>query len=92
MGAVVERQLGARDRADPERLQRMRHLHGAVEPVVICQREGAVALLGCCPRQLDGMRRTVKERIGGVAMQLYIHEHMFAYQATASCLRRRFDW
>jgi hypothetical protein len=80
VGAVVERHLGAGDRTDPERLQRLRHLHGAVEPVVICQRERAVALLGRDPRQLDRMRRPVKERVGRVAVELDIwHEHMFAY-------------
>ena len=79
MGAVVERQLGARDRADPERLERMRHLHGAVEAVVVGQREGAVALLGRRAGQLDRMRGPVKKRVRGVAMQLYIrHERMFA--------------
>ena len=85
MGAVVERQLGARDRADPERLERLRHLHGAVEAVVVGQGQGAVALLRRHPRELHGVRGTVKKRIRGVAMQLYIrHEHMFAYQASAS--------
>ncbi len=79
MGAVVERQLGARDRADPERLQRVRHLHGAVEPVVVGQRKGAVALPGRGPRQLSRMRRPVEERVGRVAVKLDIwHEHMFA--------------
>ena len=37
MGAVIERQLRARDRPDTERLQGMRHLHGAVKPVVVCE-------------------------------------------------------
>ena len=55
VGAVPERQLGARDRADPERLEGMRHLHGAVEAVVVGQREGAVALLGCRAGQLGRM-------------------------------------
>ena len=55
MGAVVERQLGARDRPDPERLQRMRHLHGAVEAVVVGEREGAVALLGGRAGELNRM-------------------------------------
>ena len=55
MAAVVERQLGARDRADPERLEGMRHLHGAVEAVVVGQREGAVALLGRRAGQLGRM-------------------------------------
>jgi hypothetical protein len=72
MGAVVERQLRARDRADPERLQGVRHLHGAVEAVVVCQREGAVALLRRRARELYRVRCAVKEGIGGVAVELDI--------------------
>ena len=69
----------------------MRHLHGAVEAVVVGQREGAVALLGRRPGQLGRMRGSVKKRIRGVTMQLYIlHERMFAYQASASWRLRRF--
>ena len=79
MRAVVERQLGARDRPDPERLQRLRHLHGAVQPVVVGQRERAVALLGRGRRQLHRMRGAVEERVGRVAVELDVwHEHMFA--------------
>jgi hypothetical protein len=83
VGAVVECHLGASDRADPERLERLRHLHGAVEPVVVRQRERAVALLRRDPGELDRMRRPVKERVGRVAVELDIwHEHMFAYVST----------
>ena len=79
MGAVVERDLRSRDRPHPERLQRVRHLHGAVQPVVVGQREGAVALLSGGPGQLGRMRRPVEERIGRVAVELDVwHEHMFA--------------
>ena len=81
MGAVVERELGARDRPDPERLQRLRHLHGAVQPVVVGQREGVVTLLSGRPGQLDRMRCPVEERVGRVAVKLDVrHEHMFAYR------------
>ncbi len=80
MAAVVERQLGARDRPHAERLQRLRHLHGAVEPVVVGQRESAVALLGRYAGELSRMRRAVEERVGGMAVELDIrHERMFAY-------------
>jgi hypothetical protein len=80
MSAVVERQLGAGDRPDPEWLQRLRHLHGAVKPIVVGQRKGAVTLLSGGPRQLCRMRRSVEERVGRVAVELDIrHEHMFAY-------------
>ncbi len=37
---VVERQLGARDRPHAERLQRLGHLHGPVQAVVVGQRKG----------------------------------------------------
>ena len=37
MGAVIERQLRARDRPDTERLEGVRHLHGAVQAVVVCE-------------------------------------------------------
>ena len=80
MGAVLERDLGTGDVADPERAQRLGHLHGAVQAVVIGERQRLVALLGGRPRELDGVRRAVEERVGGVAMELHVgHEHMFAW-------------
>jgi hypothetical protein len=72
VGAVVERELGARDRADAERLQRVRHLHGAVEAVVVCEGEGGVPLLGRRAGELYRMRRPVKERVSRVAVELDI--------------------
>ena len=79
MAAVVERDLSARDRPEPERLQRLGHLHGAVKPVVVGQRERFVTLLRRRPRQLNRMRRAVQERVGGVAVELDVrHERMFA--------------
>ena len=83
MAAVVERQLRAGDRPDPERLQRVRHLHGAVKPVVVGQGECGVALLGRRAGELNRVRGAVEERVGGVAVELDIgHEHMFAHLAT----------
>jgi hypothetical protein len=77
--AVVERDLGAGDRPHAERLQRLRHLHGAVKPVVVGERERRVALLRGYSGELCRMRRPVKERVGRVAMELDVwHEHMFA--------------
>ena len=55
MGAVVERELRARDRPDAERLQRVRHLHGAVEAVVVGEGQSAMALLGGSSSELNGM-------------------------------------
>ena len=37
------------------RFQGVRHLHGAVKPVVVGQRESAVTLLGRNPRELNRM-------------------------------------
>jgi hypothetical protein len=50
--AVVERQLGARDRPDPKRLERLSGLHGAVQPVVVGHGQRRVALLRGRARQL----------------------------------------
>ena len=72
VAAVVERQLRAGDRPHVERAQRPRHLHGAVQPVVVGQRESAVALLSRRSSQLGRMRRPVEERVGRVAMELDI--------------------
>jgi len=44
--AAGERHLGAGDRADAERLRRVRELERAVETVVVGERERAVAELG----------------------------------------------
>ena len=86
VSAVVERELGARDRPHPERLERLRHLHGAVQPIVVCQGKGLVALIRRRPGQLHRMRRAVKERVGRVAVELDVrHEHMFAYVPANYC-------
>ena len=45
VAAVVEAQLGAVDRAQPDRARRVRELHRAVDAVVVGQRERAVAEL-----------------------------------------------
>ncbi len=79
--AVVERQLGARDRADAERPRRAGELHGAVQAVVVGQGERRVALLSGGRGQLDRMRRSVEEREGRMAVELDVGqgERMFAY-------------
>ncbi len=80
MGAVVERDLGAGDRSHPERLERLGHLHGAVEPVVVGEGESLVALLGRRPGQLHWVRGAIEKGEGRVAVELDVgHEHMFAY-------------
>ena len=85
VAAVVERDLGAGDRPHPERLERLGHLHGPVEPVVIGQGQGRVALLGRRTRELHRVRRPIEEGEGRVAMELDVgHEHMFAHSQPPS--------
>jgi len=62
--AVRQRDLGAGDRPDAERLCRVRELQRAVDAVVIGQRERLVAELGRSCRQLLRQRGAVEERIG----------------------------
>ena len=47
-------------------------LHRAGERVVVCQRERPVAQLARTPRELLRQGDTVQERVGRVAMQLYV--------------------
>ncbi len=68
--AVVERELGARDRPDAVGLERLGHLHGAVEPVVVGQRERLVTLLGGGGRELHRVRGSVQEGEGRMAVEL----------------------
>src|SRR4029077_4979683 len=81
--AVVERQLGARDRLDPEPGASMRGLHRPVQTVVVGQRERLVAELGRGRGQFRRMRSAFQERKGGVAVQLDRHERMFAHYSFA---------
>ena len=79
MAPVVEVQLRPVDGLEPEPAGRLRELHRAREPVVVGQREGAVAELGRGGGQLVRQRGAVEEREGGVGVQLGVHcEHMFA--------------
>jgi ureidoglycolate hydrolase len=49
-----------------------------VQAVVVRQGERAVALLGGRPGQLDRVRSSVQEGVGGVTVELDIwHEQMF---------------
>ena len=59
--AVVERQLGAGERSDAERLSGLSELHRAVEAVVVCERERHVTLLGGRACELDWVRSTVEK-------------------------------
>jgi hypothetical protein len=60
-----------------------------VQAVVIGQRDGGVTLLGGNAGQLDGVRGTVQERVGGVAVKLHVwHEHMFAVRVDGAPLLR----
>src|SRR5262249_3380478 len=56
--------LRAGDRPDAERLGRLRELQRAVDPVVVGQRERAVAELGRADREILRRRGAVEERIG----------------------------
>ena len=59
--AVVERDLGAGDRPDAERLRGLGELHGAVQAVVVGERQRLVALLRGGAGQLDRVRRAVEK-------------------------------
>ena len=86
MAAVVERDLGTGDRPHTQRLQRLRHLHCAVQAVVIGQRKSAVPLGGGRSRKFDRMGRPVQKRVGGMTVQLDVrHEHMFAADSDGGC-------
>ena len=73
VAAVVEVDLRPVDRLHPEPLGGLRELHRAAQPVVVGQREGAVARLGRSARQLLGQRGAVEEGEGGVGVQLGVH-------------------
>ena len=68
--AALQRQLAARDRAQPQRLRRMSELERAVEPVVIGQRHRLVAQLDRPGGQLLGLRGPVQEGVGRVGVEL----------------------
>ena len=79
VAAVVERQLGAVQRAQPNRLGRLGVLHRAADVVVVGQRERLVPQLARRDGLFVRQRSAVEEREGGVRVQLDIgHEHMFA--------------
>ena len=70
MSAAVESDLRAGDRADAERLRRVRELERAVDAVVVGERERLVAELGGPRGELLGLRGAVEERIRRVAVEL----------------------
>ena len=70
VAAVVEGQLGAVDRPQPDRAGGVGELHRAVDAVVVGQRERAVAQLERGGGELLGQRGAVEERVGGVAVEL----------------------
>jgi hypothetical protein len=61
--AAFERHLRAGDRADAERLRRVRELERAVDAVVVGDGERLVAELRRAQCKLLGERRAVEERI-----------------------------
>ena len=72
---AFERDLGARDRADPEHLRGMRELERAVDPVVVRERERVVPELGSPRRELLRLGRPVEERVRRMTVQLDIGSH-----------------
>jgi hypothetical protein len=83
--AIVQRDLRAGDRADPERGERLRHLHRAVETVVVGQRKGFMALLGGDVRELHRMRSAIEEREGRMAVELDVsHANICSHSLPAS--------
>src|SRR5215217_7098436 len=73
MAAVVEVDLRAVDRLQPEALGRLRELHRAAQPVVVGQREGSVAQLGSRAGQLVRQRGAGEEGEGGVGVELGVY-------------------
>ena len=63
VGAALERDLGAGDRPDAERLRRVGELERAVDAVVVGERERLVAELGGARGELLGLRGAVEERV-----------------------------
>jgi hypothetical protein len=75
MRPVGEGHLGAGDRADAERLRRVRELERAVDAVVVGERERLVAELRRLNRELLRQRRPVEERVRRVGMQLDVRQN-----------------
>jgi hypothetical protein len=100
--AVEERELGARQRAQPDCLGGMRELERAVQPVVVGERERGIAELGGLKRKLLGERCAVEEGVGAVAVELDVRRrahvrpcsrtarHTFAFRRYAR--KREVGW
>ena len=73
MAPVVEVDLGAVDRAQPQRPGGDGELHRARDRVVVGQRQRLVAELQRGRDELIGQRGAVQEREGGVAVELGVH-------------------
>jgi hypothetical protein len=71
--AVLQVHLRPVDRLHAGRLRRLGELHRAAQPVVVGQRERAVAVLRRGIDQLLGERRTVEERESGMGVELGVH-------------------
>ena len=67
---VVQRDLRAVDRAQPQRTGRLRELHRARDGVVVGQRQRVVAAFERGGRQLLGLGRPVQEGERGVRVEL----------------------
>ena len=72
IGRMGQRQLQARDGAQPRLLGRAGELHGAEQAVVVGERQRAMALR---PRRLDQLvdaRRALQQRVVAVRVQLHV--------------------
>src|SRR5262245_26196736 len=76
LGPGADRHLRTGDRPQTQRLRRMGELEGAVDAVVVGQRERLVAELHRPGGELLRQRRPVQERERRMAMKLYISVHL----------------
>ena len=73
---LPEGDFRSRDRLEIGPFRRVGEFHGAVEPVVVRERERRVAELYRAHRQFLGMRRAVQERKTRMAVQFNVgHSH-----------------
>ena len=77
--AVGERRLCAGDRAEAERLRRIRELERPVDAVVVGERERLVTELHRPHGELLRLRGAVEERVGGVAVELDVTRCAFRH-------------
>src|SRR2546423_4735496 len=85
LAAIGQRDRGAGDCLNTEWLGRVRERERAVDAVAIGEREGGIAVAMRFGENLIRRRGAVEEGIGGVAMQLGVHQGI---RASARTIRR----